>query len=77
MRRDKIYKLVKQAVILSFLYLFFFENELNINEILLKIFKCETQQIIYFKVVIILIIFTIYWLLSDTVGYWLGRKHEK
>lgn len=63
MRRDKIYKLVKCAVILSFLYLFFFENELNINEILLKIFKCESQQITYFKVVIVSIIFTIYWLI--------------
>lgn len=54
--RNKIYQIVKWVVIISFVYLFIFENKYNIDQILMNVFKCSSAEVVHFKVVIIIII---------------------
>lgn len=54
--RKKVYNLIKYTVVISFVYLIIFENKFNINEIIQRFFNCKTDEIIYFKIVILLIL---------------------
>lgn len=54
--RRKIYKFIKWIVVISFTYLFIFENKYNIDESIIKITNCKNIEVIYFKGVIFIII---------------------
>ena len=56
MLKATIYKIVRFGVIVSFLYLFFFENSWNIDGFIIKITNCTQEEVIGFKIVFVIII---------------------
>jgi len=59
MIKSRIYKMMKFAVVTSFLYLLFFENVWDIDRIIMETTNCLKEEIIYFKIILIVIILII------------------
>lgn len=55
--RNKLNKIVSSIVIICFIYLIIFENKLNLDLFIIEKFKCKTEEVIYFKCVILVVIY--------------------
>ena len=55
--RNKLNKIVSYIVIICFIYLIIFENKFNLDLFIIEKFKCETEEVIYFKCVILVVIY--------------------
>ena len=64
--KNKIYRFVKWIVVINFVYLFIFENRYNIDNIIMKKCLCKNSEIVYFKIVMLIII-TLIIMISDKI----------
>ena len=55
--RNKLNKIVSYIVIICFIYLIIFENKFNLDLFIIEKFKCKTEEVIYFKCVILVVIY--------------------
>ena len=54
--RNKLNKIIGYIVIICFIYLIIFENKFNLDSFIIGKFKCKTEEVIYFKSVMLIII---------------------
>lgn len=55
--RNKLNRIVSCIVSICFIYLIIFENKFNLDLFIIEKFKCKTEEVVYFKCAILLIIF--------------------
>jgi len=54
--RNRLNKIISYIVVICFIYLIIFENKFNLDLFIMKKFECRTEEIIYFKCVMLIII---------------------
>ena len=55
--RNKLNKIVSSIVVICFIYLIIFENKFNLDLFIIEKFKCKAEEVIYFKCVILVVIY--------------------